>query len=251
MTEKDYKACYSIKIGFISPACEVKKMRVIVSVVFIFLMFGNQISAQDTAKIEVVKFVWNMYVPNTETDSSAQFDPTITRQPQPVNPGSLPRTDRTNRTNEKTIEERSRDLSTVERVARKTGASPPGNIFVYQLKIKNTDTKVVKSFVWEYQPAGETALQTGSSRQFLCVEKIKAGGSETLRIFSHLPPVNVVDASDSKNKSDKNHASEILINRIEYSDGTVWQRPDWDAGAFLLESPRITEKLKTSDCAAL
>lgn len=230
-------------------------MRIFFSVVFIFLVFGNQINAQETAKIEVIKFVWNMYIQNRESNISAQFDPTFTRQPDLTSPGQLntgPTTQRTdrNRENDKTIEERSRDLRKVEQIARSEASSITGKYFLYELKIKNTDTKIVKSFVWEYRQADEAALQN-SSRQFLCVEKVKAGDSKTLRIFSHLPPVNVVDATDSKSKSDKNHASEILIHRVEYTDGTFWQSADWDGGAFLLDSPRIIETLKTGDCTVL
>lgn len=227
-------------------------MRVIFSVVVTFLAFGSQVTAQNTAQLEVVKFIWNMYVPYKEIDTSAiQEDPRALKQPEQLNTGSIKRQERNAQAGEKTIEERSRDLAKVERAARRSASATPENIFVYELKIKNTDSKAIRSFIWEYRSAGETQSANISSRQFLCSEKIKAGDSETLRIFSHLPPTNVVDTSDSKNKSDKNHASDILINRVEYADGTVWQRPDWDGSKFALDSPQIAEKLKNSACAVL
>lgn len=227
-------------------------MKVIVSVVFVFLVFGNQAPAQDAANIEVIKFVWNIYVPVKAIDASAiQDDPRALRQPEQLNTGSLRRSERSAQAGEKTIEERSRDLARVENAARKSASPKPENIFVYELKIKNTDSKAIKSFIWEYRPAGGAESQNISTRQFLCVEKIKAGDSEMLRIFSHLPPANVVDASNSKNKSDKNYASDILINRVKYSDGTFWQRPGWDSSQIALDSPQLKEKLKNSNCAVL
>lgn len=227
-------------------------MRIIVSTVFLLLFFGSQIIAQDTANIEVVKFKWNIYIPQNEINIMERLDtrnPTSTMQITPV---TIPRTtsNTTKRTTEKTVEERSRDLARIERAAVINGASSSGKAFLYELKIKNKDEKMIKSFVWEYQSA-ENPLRDDSNRQFLCVEKIKSNESETLRIQSFLPPTNVVEAADAKKKRDNNYASDILINRVEYTDGTVWQRPGWDGSKIALDSSLISEKLKFNKCAVL
>ena len=204
------------------------------------LVFADQITAQDTAKVEVVKFNWSMYDRRKIINESALFDGQASNRPG-----------RSNRMIEKTIEERSQDLSRIENAARRSALPPPGNIFLYQLKVKNLDEKTIKSFIWEYQPVRESVPQNPSSRRFLCIQKIKTGDSKTLRIISHLPPVNVVEASVSNGESKKDFVVDVLINRVEYADGTVWKRVDWDDSKYALDSPKIAEKLRFNDCTAL
>lgn len=204
------------------------------------LVFTDRITAQDTAKIEVVKFNWSMYDRRKVLDAPALFDgETINR------PG------RNNRIREKTIEEQSRELARIENAARRSALAPPGNIFLYKLKVKNLDERTIKSFIWEYQSAKESALQNASRRRFLCVGKIKAGDSKTLNIISHLPPVNVVDASVPVGESRNDFAVDLVINRVEYADGTIWKRTDWDDSGYALDSSKIAGKLRFNDCAAL
>lgn len=204
------------------------------------LVFADQITAQDTAKVEVVKFNWSMYVRRKVINESALFDGQASSRPG-----------RSNRMIEKTIEERSQDLSRIENAARRTALPPPSNIFLYELKVKNLDEKTIKSFIWEYQLVRESVPQNASSRRFLCIQKIKAGDSKTLRIISHLPPVNVVEASVSSGESKKDFVVDVLVNRVEYADGTVWKRVDWDDSKYVLDSPEIAEKLRFNDCTAL
>lgn len=212
----------------------------IVLAVLIMIVFAGQITAQDTARVEVVKFNWSMYDREKIINESAIFD---VETPNP--------TVRNNRVREKTIEEQSQDLRRVESDARRAATAPRSNIFLYVLKIKNLDERTIKSFIWEYHPAEESASQNASSRRFLCVEKIKAGDSKTLRIFSHLPPVNVVDASAPNSESKKDFAVDVVINRVEYADGTIWKMADWDDSKYALDFQGNAEKFKNNDCAAL
>ncbi len=204
------------------------------------LVFADQITAQDKAQVEVIKFRWSMYDRKKLINESALFNEEATNRPG-----------RNNRMAEKTIEEQSHDLRRIESAARKTASAPSGNIFLYELKVKNLDEKTIRSFIWEYQPVKESTLQNASSRRFLCVEKIKEGDSKTLRIVSHLPPVNVVDAAVSGDESMKDFAVDVVINRVEYADGTVWKRVDWDDSRYMLDSTQIDRKLKNNNCAAL
>ena len=204
------------------------------------LVFSNQIMAQNTAQIEVVKFNWSIYNPPKERNPAEE-----------LNTGSFKRPDRDTPSVEKSMEERSRDLARTERAAVRQAAAAPENMFLYELKIKNLDTKNIKSFIWEYQASKVIAPQDISVRRFLCVGKVKAGDSKTLKIFSLLPPVNVVYASASKDKSGRNYALDIIINRVEYSDGTIWQKSDWDNSKVAIDSPQVTERLKNSPCAVI
>ena len=204
------------------------------------LVVADQITAQDRAKVEVIKFNWSMYDRKKVINDSPLFEEETINQPG-----------KNTRIREKTIEEQSQDLRRIESAAKRDASAPTGKIFLYELKLKNLDEKTIKSFIWEYQPVKESAPQNISSRRFFCVEKIKAGDSKTLRIISHLPPVNIVDASDSNSEAGKDFAVDVVINRIEYSDGTVWKKADWDDSRYRLNSTQNIEKLKSNVCAAL
>lgn len=204
------------------------------------LLFVNQVTAQNTARVEVIKFNWSMYDRKQETENSSLLSTGIFNRP-----------DSNNRTGEKTVEERSWDLTKIERAAVREASAPSGNIFVYELKVKNLDGKAIKSFIWEYQAAKQTAPQNVFSRQFVCVEKIKPGDSKKLRIVSHLPPLNVVSAAAAHDKSERSYAVDIVINRVEYDDGTVWQRSGWVDSKLAPNAPEIAEILKNNDCAVL
>lgn len=224
-------------------------MRIIISMIFTLTVLIAGAAAQETARVEVVKFDWSMYIPNRERAVTEPLDTELSSRPEQFNRGILGRSDRNDPHREKTIEEKSRELARVEREAARSASAKPENIFLYELKVKNTNDRTIRSFVWEYSPEAETpSLQTNSARRFLCVEKIKAGDSKTLKILSYLPPLGVVDASASKDRSGKDRARDVLITRVEYTDGTVWQRSDRD---FVTDSARVTENLKVSDCAVL
>lgn len=209
--------------------------------VLITLVFADQITAQDSLKIEVIKFSWSRYEQRKLIEDQTEFDK------QNSNPLNV----KEKKESEKSIDEKSRDLSRIENTARNSALTPSGNIFLYELQVKNLDQKNIKSFIWEYRPASKSLSQNDSSRRFLCSEKIKAGDSKTLRTISYLPPINMVDATAASEESKKNSAADVIINRVEYTDGTVWKRADWDDSKYRLDSSKTVEKLKFSSCAAL
>jgi len=234
------------------------KATIFIPVFLIFFVFAGQLTAQDAVKMEVVKFNWSMYDLQRVEDDRDFFDNrSLTDPNDPVNrPDPLSRTNaRTLNPKGKTIEEQSRDLARIEANAAKASEPDKGNIFLYEMQVKNLHEKAIKSFVWEYLTVKDVNLpQSASNRRFLCQEKIKPGAGKTLRIVSHLPPVNVVDASSTGNSGDKgkkNFAVDIVIDRVEFEDGTVWKRPGWDDSKFNPDAPLLVQKLKINNCASL
>lgn len=213
-------------------------------ILLLLMLPTGEIAAQTASRIEVLKFSWDVYNPDREfIDEPPPINSTSTRLPELNN-----RQD--DRMMERTIEERSRNLTRAERAAARNSAQPPEKLFVYALKIKKLDARTIRSFVWEYQTDAENAPQKSTPRRFLCVEKIKPSASKTLKTISHLPPFNVVDASRPQGKKSDDSSVNITISRVEYEDGTVWQNPDREDPGAALDSPLLAEKLKSSDCAA-
>ena len=125
--------------------------------------------------------------------------------------------------NRNSIENRSRDMLDLEQsVMGETFNQKPIDLFRYRVNLKNTGIKIVKAIVWDYQASDTDQFTDSTHRQFRCTAKIKPNQSERVEGYSILPPTRVITASGAKSFSER-----VIINRIEYTDGTSWQRTDW------------------------
>ena len=93
--------------------------------------------------------------------------------------------------------------------------------YIYEAKITNAGTKTIKALDWEYSFADpETEAQVGC-HEFIETTRIRAGKSITLVGYTTTPPTMLLAAKGSHLK----YSEQVRINRIEYEDGTFWQRP--------------------------
>lgn len=97
--------------------------------------------------------------------------------------------------------------------------------FAYRIKVKNTTNKVVEIVFWEYQFHEAENPKTIARRQFLCGVDVRPGKEKDLEGFSLSGPSDVVSVGALADKS--RFKENVLINRIEYSDGSIWQRKGW------------------------
>jgi hypothetical protein len=129
--------------------------------------------------------------------------------------------------NADTLDARSAALEKSVQQARTPQAKPVDG-YAYRVKIQNASKKVVEVVFWEYQfidPSNAGAL---ARRQFLCGVNIKPDKEKELQAFSLSGPSDVVSAVSLSNQSQVRFQEKIVINRVEYSDGTIWQRKDWN-----------------------
>ena len=125
--------------------------------------------------------------------------------------------------NRNSIENRSRDMLDLERsVQGEMYDQKPIDLFRYRVNLKNTGMKIVKAVVWDYQASDTDEFNDAVHRQFRCTAKLKPNEKQRFEGFSVLPPSRVVTASGTKSFSER-----VILNRIEYSDGTSWQRTEW------------------------
>jgi hypothetical protein len=98
----------------------------------------------------------------------------------------------------------------------------------YRVKVQNATQKVVEVVFWEYQ-FEETANPSNlTRRQFLCGVQIKGGKEKELQAFGASGPAAAISAESLANKAANPFAERVRINRVEYADGTIWQRTDWN-----------------------
>jgi hypothetical protein len=124
--------------------------------------------------------------------------------------------------------------SELDRIVQQSRQQPPVDGYTYQLKIQNVSAKVIRNIFWEYQfsQAGNTGNVT--HRKFMCGGEIKPDRQKALEIFSLVGPSEVVNVKTlEKAPADKLRAA-VIINRVEYSDGSVWQRRGWSLEGYKL-----------------
>jgi hypothetical protein len=130
--------------------------------------------------------------------------------------------------NADTLDARSAALDKAVRDARTQSVEVEG--YDYRVKVQNAARKAVEVIFWEYQ-FEETANPSNlTRRQFLCGVQIKGGKGKELQAFGGSGPAGVVSAASLADKSANPFAERVRINRVEYADGTIWQRKDWNYG---------------------
>jgi len=127
--------------------------------------------------------------------------------------------------NADTVDGRSAALE--KSVAESRAPKPdPIDGYLYKIKVQNPGPKVVEAVFWEYRFHDPANPDLVARRQFLCAVNIGAGKSKELEGFSLSGPNDVVDVKTLN--SGTPFKEEVLINRVEYSDGSLKQRKAWN-----------------------
>ena len=134
-----------------------------------------------------------------------------------------------------TIDGRSAAL---EKSVQESRAPKPVDGFAYRAKVHNASAKVIEVIFWEYQFKESSTSTTISRRQFLCGVSIKAEKDKELQAFSLSGPRDVVSVEGLAKNSGEAGEEKVVINRVEYTDGSIWQRPDWNFGEVRLSYAR-------------
>ena len=156
-------------------------------------------------------------------------------------------------------EERDPNLDTIdgrsaalEKAVRDSRAPKPIDGFAYRARVHNATTKLIEIIFWEYQFKEAPDSTIVSRRQFLCGVSIKPEKDKELQAFSVFGPRDVVSVDALARKSANVGEEKVLINRVEYSDGSIWQRKDWSFGEVRLSYARaVATPWATEMCRGL
>lgn len=124
----------------------------------------------------------------------------------------------------------------LEKAVQESRAPKPVEGFAYQAKIHNASPKLIEIMFWEYQFKASADSTNVLRRQFLCGVSIRPEKDKELQAFSlsGLHDVISVDTLSKKNPGEE----KVVINRVEYADGSIWQRKDWNFGEIRLSYAR-------------
>jgi hypothetical protein len=196
--------------------------------------------AQEDSSLVVIKFDWTKYRENSGLISSLD-DP----GPTSNEPISMPRAPADNEPervrNNRDLQERRADLRAGEKNAANS-ITRGSDFYLLRLELRNVGSNIVKSFIWEYQPLDETV--DFRLRQYLCNTRARPNERKKFELVTLFSPAKVVSASEEKSKPEK--YGKVVINKIEYSDGSVWQREGWSANV----PSELPQKLRTGRCVA-
>jgi len=107
--------------------------------------------------------------------------------------------------------------------ARQTAASRDG--YRYKVTLRNEGLKAIKSIDWDYLFVDPLSLLEVARHQFTSDETIKPGKSKEISVLYLIPPVKTVSAGMFNPKKLLPFTEQVVVARIQYSDGSVWQRP--------------------------
>ena len=198
----------------------------------VFLFPGqNSAPVQSDSSLTVLDFKWSRSRQVTKNPEPPPAPSTPAREMIPANK-VYQRNVRVNDPvgardpNEDTIDGRSAAIEKIVQESRRPNPKPVEG-FAYTAKVHNASKRVIEILFWEYQFVDPTTPATVTRRQFLCGVNIKPAKEKELQAFSLSGPSDVVSVATLANSSGSPYQEKVLINRVEYADGTIWQRKDW------------------------
>ena len=199
----------------------------------------NPTASPEVSSVAVLSFKWLRTHQAAKTpDPAANAPATPTREMLTINK-NFQREARANDPrgakdpNDDTIDGRSAAMEKIVQESRTPKGKAVDN-FEYLVKVQNDSKKVIEILFWEYQFIDATNPANVTRRQFLCGVNIKPSKEKELQIFSLSGPSEVISAGNLANSPDNSFQEKVLINRVEYADGSIWQRKDWNANEIKL-----------------
>lgn len=110
-------------------------------------------------------------------------------------------------------------------VAKQHENSRSRYVFRYKVTLKNASSKTIKSVDWDYVFLDASTETEINRQQFTSEEKIGPGKIKELNMIVGRSPTMAISAN-ALSKNDRDGLNEqVVVMRLEYTDGSVWQRP--------------------------
>ena len=115
------------------------------------------------------------------------------------------------------------DAAIIERARRKTA---PRYAFLYKASVKNDGPKAIKSVDWDYVFTDAASGDELGRLQFTSDARIDPGKTRGLDVFTPHAPTKTVSVDALNSKERDGLRERVVLVRVVYTDGTVWQRPE-------------------------
>jgi len=185
---------------------------------FLVLLCASLVWAQEPSSVEVVKASWSKVRIGWERDPFGgpleNFDEmrSRARNERRVAQGGGERAKR----------EAKADEANIAKVREK---NPPRYYFVYKTKIKNNHTAAITQIDWDYVFYERDTENELGRQQFTSDEHIGPGKTKELTVTITSPPTRTVSVTSLNLEEHDRFTEKIVLVRIQYADGRVWQAP--------------------------
>ena len=218
----------------------------------LLLIFGgpsqNPATVNESSPVVIVSFKW--FKDRQPIDNAVAS--TSTPQPAPIAADknferqkriNAPAGDRDPHAD--TLDARGAEL---DRIVQESREAPPVDGFVYLVKFKSASAKPIERIFWEYQFKETANPANVTRRRFMCNVKMKPAQAKDLQIFSLGGPSDVVSVKSLAKGSGNQFQESVVIDRVEYADGSFWQLKDWTFDVSKLVSKARADSQKMPMC---
>ena len=115
------------------------------------------------------------------------------------------------------------DVAIVE--AANQNSKPPRDYFFYRASMRTASTKAITEIDWDYVFVDEATGDELDRRQFTSVQNIAPGKQKELTFSLPTPPVRRISVHALDKKERFGIGEKVVIVRVKYADGSVWQMP--------------------------
>ncbi len=208
-------------------------MKILLILALLTLPLTQTPPPQTRLDLEVVSLIVKEKVVNPQVDLLAESDlPDNVTRPNPNIGKPTNRAESESERLERQTNLRVQNMHAIEAAAKKDGGSErPAKVKLYEAEadIKNGSAKAITRFVWAYRAS--PALQLTNDQEFLCDTKLAPGETKRVKVISEYPNQKVVRVSASGIPAVpvKPTVQDVIINQIEFADGTKWERTNWNS----------------------
>ena len=114
------------------------------------------------------------------------------------------------------------DEALIERTRRD---GPPRYAFLYKVSLMNSGAKAIKEVDWDYVFFDSATGEEVGRHQFTSEGKVEPGKRKEFSFLIPRPPSKTVSLYALNDKERHGLAERVLLVRVRYADGTVWQHP--------------------------
>jgi len=190
---------------------------------------------QNQSGLEVLSLNVKAQVLSPQLDPLADEPPDSVTRPNPNANRPNGRTETENERLERQTNLRIQNMHALENLKRGGNPQKPSILKIYEseAEMRNSSSQTITGFIWAYQAS--PALQYTEDQEFLCAVKITAGEAKRIKVISVYPNQKIVSVSESGTVSTpvKPTLKDVIINQVQFADGTNWKRPNWDPAVLL------------------
>lgn len=96
-------------------------------------------------------------------------------------------------------------------------------LYTYEAKVRNDGQKDIQSLIWDYVFYEKGTEKEVGRLRFKSKAGIAPGKIKNLVIHSLSPPTDSIDAKIVAKQAREEYTERIVIQQIQYEDGSVWQ----------------------------